>query len=269
MIRRSIAFLTTTIVGATTLLAVGSSAQAATCPAPVPVVAHRGGTERFTENTAGAFDSAADAGARFWETDVRFDGAGTPFLMHDDTIDRTTTGTGAVADLDLSAARAAGVRTNDGQVIPSLYEFLKDVAARKAYVLLEIKADPTPEQLAKVLARLDWTSTRQRVVVMSFEPDIIAKVRAAAPDLMVGLVEDPGYRTVADLQQYEIGSYIKHYYSITQARMEEWSGPLDVYAWTVDSESEWGRMQWYRARLDGVITNRPIAYLAWARARSC
>jgi len=268
MIRRSIAALTTAIVSTSTLLAFDSSAQAA-CPSPVPVVAHRGGTERYAENTRKAFNWASDQGAKFWETDVRFDSADTPFLLHDDTLDRTTNGSGPIADQDLSAARAAGLRTDDGQVVPSLFEFLSDVAARQPYVLLEIKADPTPEQLAKVLARLDWTGTRSRVIVMSFEPGIIAKVRAAAPDLMVGLVEDPGYRSIADLQQYEIGSYIKHAYSITAARMEEWSGPLDVYAWTVDDPSEWARMQWYRSRLDGVITNRPAAYLAWARSRSC
>lgn len=264
--------ITSGIVGAALLPAFESSAQAATCPAPIPVVAHRGGTERYVENTRNAFRYASSVGATWWETDVRFDAAGTPFLMHDETIDRTTNGTGAVADQDLSAARAAGVRTNDGQVVPSLYEMLTDASSRGARILLEIKSDPTPEQLAKVIARLDWTGMRTSVVVMSFEPAIIAKVRAAAPDLMVGLVEDPGYRPVSDLVALEIGSYIKHYYSITADRMREWSGPLDVYAWTVDDPTEWARMQWYRTepgRLDGVITNRPSAYLAWAAGRTC
>jgi glycerophosphoryl diester phosphodiesterase len=258
-------------VAAGVLLAVGSAAPAsAACAAPIPVVAHRGGTEKYVENTRNAFRYATTVGAGIWETDVRFDAGGTPYLMHDATIDRTTTGTGAVADLDLSAARAAGVRTNDGQVVPSLFEFLTDASARNARVLLELKADPTPQQLAKVLARLDWTHMRPRVVVMSFDPQIIAEVRAAAPDLAVGLVADPGYVPVAQLAGYD--AYIKHYYSVTAARLDEWSGPLDVYAWTVDGETDWSRMQWYTAepgRLDGVITNRPAAYLAWAKTRDC
>jgi glycerophosphoryl diester phosphodiesterase len=272
MIRKSLGLISTTIVSASLLLAVESSAQAAACPAPIPAVAHRGGVDRYDENTRKAFQYSSSIGANIWETDVRFDSAGTPFLMHDETIDRTTTGAGAVAGQDLSAARAAGVRTDDGQVIPTLYEFLSDASRLGARVLLEIKADPSPAELSKVLARLDWTSMRSRVVVMSFDAAIIAKVQQAAPDIETGLVEDPSYRPVSELTALGIGSYIKHYYSITASRLDEWSGPLDVYTWTVDRGDEWARMQWYASepgRLDGVITDYPAGYLAWARARTC
>jgi glycerophosphoryl diester phosphodiesterase len=272
MIRKILGLISTTIVSASLLLAFDSSAQAAACPAPIPAVAHRGGIEKYVENTRKAFQYASSIGVTRWELDVHYDAAGTPYVIHDDTLDRTTNGTGPVSEQDLSAARAAGLRTDDGQVVPSLYEVMSDAAARNAWVFMEIKADPSDEQVAKTLARLDWAGMRGRTVMMSFDMEIIKKFQSAAPDLMFGYLENPSYRPVGEITDLGVTFYLKHYYSITAARLDEWSGPLDVYTWTVDSATEWERMQRYTAepgRLDGVITDYPEAYYRWARARTC
>jgi glycerophosphoryl diester phosphodiesterase len=263
--RSGIAVVTVVALGAG-LLGVGEPATAA-CPS-VPAVAHRGGTERYGENTRNAFRYATSIGVNRWELDVRFDATDTPFVIHDPTLDRTTNGTGDVTRQDLSAARRSGLRTDDGQYVPSLYEVLTDAAARVASVFVEIKVRPTRRQWANLLARLDWTSMRRRVVLMSFDADTVLEARAAAPDVRTGLVENPSYRPAAQVTRYG-GHYVKHQNSITAARLAEWSGPLAVYAWTVDDVAGWARMNRYAARLDGVITNRPAAYLRWAHDRTC
>lgn len=248
-------------------LLVAPPAAAGQCPT-VPAWAHRGGTEKYVENTRGAFRYATSVGVNRWELDVQFDSAGVPFVIHDPTLDRTTNGVGAVASQDLSAARAHGLRTDDGQVVPSLYEVLTDAAARGARVMVELKTQPTAGQLAAVVHRIDWTGMRGRVIVTSFLPDALTAVRAAAPDVQTGLVDELGDRPAPDVAKYG-RHYLKHQWAVTAARLARWSGPVHVYAWTVDQPVDWARMNSYADRLDGVITNRPAAYLAWARARTC
>ncbi len=252
----------------TALLSVPAPAGAAACPM-IPVVAHRGGTERYAENSRNAFRDAANRGALTWETDVRFTADDVPVLLHDDTLDRTTDATGPVAEL--AWWELANTRTADGQPMMTLADLVNDAAVDNARLLVELKTDPTPEQWDAVLAAIDSRSWRAKVTLMSFDPAVALEARAVAPGMATGLVESPGYRPVAELTPYG-AHYVKHQWSVTAARLDEWSGPLNVYAWTVDAPVDWERMSTYTAepgRLDGVITNKPAAYLAWAKARVC
>jgi len=154
--------------------------------------------------------------------------------------------------------------------VPTLAELANDAAVDGAQLLVELKTDPTPAQWAAVLSALDARAMRPKTILMSFDAAVVLEAQAVAPNVETGLVENPGYRPVAELTPY--GSYIKHKNSITGARLDEWSGPLDVYAWTVDTQADWTWMNYYGAepgRLDGVITNRPTAYLAWAKTQVC
>lgn len=255
---------------AATLLVPSSTAVARTACPTIPAVAHRGGTEVHAENTLQAFAHAGTIGVKLWETDVRFTADGVPVLLHDATLDRTTNGAGPVDATDAATLRAS-VRTDDGQVVPTLRELLVLAYASQARILLELKADPTPAQWAAVAADLDAYGMRDQVLLMSFDGPVVLEARAAIPGTETGLVADPGYAPATALTPYG-EAYVKHQDSITAARLDEWSGPLDVYAWTVDSAAGWERMHWYTAepgRLDGVITNKPGAFLAWQRGRTC
>lgn len=260
-----------TVLCATTALALGGAAPtaalAATCAVTVPAIAHRGGTEQASENTLRAYASAARAGVTWWETDVRLTADGVPVLLHDETLDRTTTGVGPVSAMTADDLRAT-VRTDDGQVVPTLRELMALAYAHQARILLETKADPDDSGWTAIQADVDAYGMRPQVILMSFSAAVVAEAQQAAPDVRTALVADTGYVPVAELTALGINAYVKHHYSITAARVAEWSGPLDVYAWTVDAQTDWERMHWYQT-LDGVITNRPIAYLQWQRARTC
>lgn len=80
-------------------------------PFPLPaVIAHRGASATAPENTLAAFRRAADEGARWIECDVKLTADGRPIVIHDDSLERTTDGGGAVADttLDVIGALDAG-----------------------------------------------------------------------------------------------------------------------------------------------------------------
>src|SRR3954462_10708127 len=121
------------------------------CVTPYPI-AHRGGTERYVENTRNAFRQASNSGVNFWETDVRFTSDDVPVIMHDETVDRTTRGTGAVADL--TYAEIANIRTDDDQPIPTLAEIMNDQSVDKAYMFVEPKVTPTDAQWTTFIAAL-------------------------------------------------------------------------------------------------------------------
>jgi len=265
MIRKLMATLTVGIVSVGVVVVSGSTAYAGCVT--IPGVAHRGGTERYVENTADAFRDAANKGTIRWETDVQFTADDVPVIMHDDTVDRTTNGTGAVSSL--TAEQVAALRTADDQSVPTLAQFINDAEVDSAQVFVELKTAPTEAQWVTFLAALATRPAEaSRIVVTSFDGPTLQALRAHTPLYRTGLIAELGDQSVASVTQYGASILIKHHNAITSSRMSAWAGGgLTVYAWTVDTDSEWDRMTWYPVA--GVITDDPTGYLAWQRARTC
>jgi len=158
------------------------------CPLP-QVVAHRGGWADVgrTEDTIGAYIDAHAYGLDEWETDIRFDRYGVPYLMHDSTIDRTTTGTGQASAINLATTT---VKMNDGRYLrnQTLARLLMYAQRYGATVSIEPKVAPTASQVTRVLALLDTYGMRGRVLIESFRAANLAPFKTAAPDLTYSLV---------------------------------------------------------------------------------
>jgi len=165
---------------------------------PYPLwIAHRGAGKLAPENTLAAFRLGASYGYRAFECDVKLSADGVPFLLHDDTLERTTSGTGRAGDRGwaelgrLDAGSWHG-RLFAGEPIASL----GSVAAfcqRNGFALdLEIK--PTPgfeDQTGRAVG--EWVRTHWRgtpPLLSSFRPDALAGARATAPDLPRALLLD-------------------------------------------------------------------------------
>ncbi|MFT4236017.1 MAG: glycerophosphodiester phosphodiesterase family protein [Microbacterium sp.] len=121
------------------------------------IFGHRGALAELPENTLASFARALEQGADGVELDVALSADGVPVIMHDDTIDRTTSGTGAVSDLTLAQLRE--VDAGDGELIPTLDEVLQLVASHDAEVDIEIKAPesvPLVLETARRLPSLKW-----------------------------------------------------------------------------------------------------------------
>jgi hypothetical protein len=90
-------------------------------PAARIVIGHRGAAAHFPENTSASFDHAVSLGVDAIEFDLRVSRDGVVVVIHDPTVDRTTNGTGAVADLTLAELKKldAGAQfTRDGRTFP-------------------------------------------------------------------------------------------------------------------------------------------------------
>ncbi|WP_158609608.1 glycerophosphodiester phosphodiesterase [Cellulomonas triticagri] len=122
----------------------------------VGVSGHRGASFELPENTLAAFRRALEHGADGIELDVALTSDGVAVVLHDESVDRTTDGTGSVADLTLAQVRA--LDAGGGERVPTLDEVLA-LAAGRAEVNIEIKAADAAPAVAEVVARhpgLTW-----------------------------------------------------------------------------------------------------------------
>jgi len=162
----------------------------------IRIVGHRGAAGIAPENTLPSFEAAWAAGVAWVETDVRLTRDAVPVLMHDTTLDRTTTGQGAVSALTWDELRRldAGVRFAPkfaGTRVPRLADLLAAAAGRSG-VLIELKAEAERADLLvqRVLAAVEAARATASVRLISFEPELLERVTGATPDaaLPTGLI---------------------------------------------------------------------------------
>jgi glycerophosphoryl diester phosphodiesterase len=138
------------------------------------VYAHRGASAEFPENTLPAFARAVELAADGIELDVHLSSDGVPVVIHDETVDRTTNGSGAVADLTAAALQA--LDAGGGAGIPTLAEVL-DLVGDSLHVDIEVKAAAAADAiLAETGARRDL-----RFAISSFDHDVLRHVRSVEP----------------------------------------------------------------------------------------
>jgi glycerophosphoryl diester phosphodiesterase len=159
------------------------------------ISAHRGGRAEAPENTVAAFRYAAALGAPGAECDVHLSADGVPVVIHDDTVDRTTNGTGEIRDLtaaELAALDARSVHADwpEPAGVPTLAEVL-EVTRAIDYFEVEIKADE-PSRIEAlvplVIDEIDRAGMREKVRFISFDPDICALCHRLAPDMKLSLL---------------------------------------------------------------------------------
>lgn len=143
------------------------------------ITGHRGSLGTEPENTLRSFRRAVADGCDEIELDLRVSADGELVIMHDATVDRTTSGTGEVASLTLAELRAldAGL----GEQVPTWAEA---VAAIDVRFQAEVKAEAAVPLLAQSL-KAD-RSLAERTLVTSFHPEILLAVREAFPDVTTG-----------------------------------------------------------------------------------
>lgn len=170
------------------------------------LVCHRGANQIAPENTYSAAEGAIAYGASFVEIDVRMSADGVLYILHDETVDRTTNGTGAIeamtsTDLDALDAGSWFGPEFAGQRLPRLDEYLGWLKG-KCGTYIEIKKAPT-EAVRDLVRKHDFADNSY---YFSFDEDIVKELIWVAPDLPVmalnrlngdmQAVVDHGYRII-------------------------------------------------------------------------
>lgn len=147
---------------------------------PLQIMAHRGGPKYAPENTLGAFRNAIDQGADGLEFDVQMTKDGALVVIHDETVDRTTDGSGAVRDLTLEQIRA--LDAGQGEKVPTFEEVVELAKASRVKILPETKsAHLYPGVEEKMLQALEQADYLDQSVIQSFEPDSLEKLHTHNP----------------------------------------------------------------------------------------
>jgi glycerophosphoryl diester phosphodiesterase len=146
-------------------------------------IAHRGGSggSGMPEGTLAAFQASIDAGADWLEFDVRRTADGVLVVLHDATVDRTTDGTGAIADLTLAQVRA--LDAGGGATTPTLEEVVDLAVKAGRPILPEIKDGlmhaGVTGQLVDLLRAKGYL---HRAVIQAFEAETLVELRRLAPE---------------------------------------------------------------------------------------
>ncbi len=235
------------------------------------VVAHRGASALYPENTLRAFEGAIDAGADLVELDVRLTSDRVPVIVHDLDVSITTDGSGRVHELTLGeikrldASRGRGERAE----VPTLDEALELLSGRVG-VNIEIKNLPeepafdSPREAAveKTLSTLQAVAFSGPVVVCSFNWLSIERVLALEPSVPTGFL------TVAAIDPWASLTYVKaksHSLVLPHAIALESAGRefvdaahadgVRVGTWTVDDAPTIERL--FEMKVDALATNDP------------
>lgn len=169
------------------------------------LMAHRGNSAACPENTLPAFRRALEEGADVLETDLHLTADGLFVCIHDGTVDRTTNGSGAVAEMTLEALKALdagyGRAGFSGVEIPTLAETMALIPPDCA-LALELKSDRFLEpEVGRALAEaLKVGGVRDRTLLVSFNLPRLRAVQAVAPDLPIGHITLKRLRPTPDVQ---------------------------------------------------------------------
>ncbi|MGA1819881.1 MAG: glycerophosphodiester phosphodiesterase [Thermoplasmatota archaeon] len=219
-------------------------------------IGHRGAAFHEPENTMRSFRRAVELGADMIELDVRLCGSGEIVILHDETVDRTTNGSGKVSDLSLRELK--GLDAGSGERVPLLTEVLDEFRG-KAGIDIELKgpgtAGPVSHLLAGYFQRGTWRPWD--IILSSFKPEELFE----AGELLVGvplgfLFED--HPSMGSGFALEIGArYVLPRKDLVDGELVDIAGSagLEVIAWTVNDRAEVRRL--LDLEVHGIITDRP------------
>lgn len=230
--------------------------------------AHRGGALLWPENSLTAFRGALGLGVDLLELDVHLTRDGEVVVLHDPTLDRTTTGRGPVRDLTWADFGPVTLKGGVREGVPRLRDVLALVMPTPAGLLVEIKVGVDgaryPGIEEKVLGLLDEAALRDRTTVMAFEWQSLERLRALAPRIrLTGLLsrreaDRLGGLGAATARLVAIGANevgIERALLSAEAVETARAAGLGLGVWTVNESDELRRV--LALGVDSVTTDRP------------
>ena len=232
---------------------------------PCPQIwAHRGASGHAPENTLEAFGLAAEQKADGVELDVQFTKDRQLVVIHDERIDRTSDGTGWVADMTLEELRKYNYNKAHPEFshcnIPTLEDVFKLLKPTGLFINIELKTGMNfyPGIELETIELVEKYDLQSRVIYSSFNHESIKKVKELRPEAKCGFLYSNG---IADAASYAARYHVEalhptiynmKYPGFVESCREK---GIKIHTWTVNSEREIEQMRQYG--VDAVITNFP------------
>jgi len=222
-------------------------------------LAHRGYSAKYPENTMVAFIKAYEQGFDGVETDVHLTKDGEMVLIHDEKINRTSTGKGYVKDLTLSELRQYNYNneTYGHFDIPTLKELLAFIKGKDFVVNLELKTDVIHyENIENKVYQLvkEWGVEKQ-VYYSSFYLSSVLKMKELAPKAYVGYLMEHSYKKkYQELIENQIEAFHPRYHFLNEKRVTQLkSQNKKIAVWTVPNLDQYKRLK--ELGVDIIISN--------------
>lgn len=241
---------------------------------PLEVVAHRGGALLRNENTLSAFEHAIELQCDFIEFDVHLSADSQLVVCHDDKVDRTTNGHGAIEEMTLAQIQHLCIRdfrTGDltDEHIPSLSEVL-ELVNHRCRILVEIKrSHPSQYQgiEAKVVKALRDYGSQDEYIVQSFDNRVIETIHYLDSTIrlekLIFCSLPCGHCFDGRISRFSPSSHpycqsvnIYHLFASERFIRSIHEQGMKVKVWTVN---DWNQVP---SKADAVITNRPDIFIS-------
>lgn len=209
---------------------------------------HRGYSTDAPENTIPAYILSKKKGFNFVETDVSFTSDGVPVLLHDNTIDRTSNGSGNINNLTYAQVRAYDFgswksASYTGTKIPSLAEFLQLCKSIMLHPYIELKSNGsyTKEQVQQIVDMVRAYGLRGKVTYISFSSTFLGYVKDYDSEARLGFLKSSyassdittckSLKTTKNSVFYDVA-----HGAITQSVCDSFMAEdIPIEAWTVNS----------------------------------
>jgi len=227
-------------------------------------VAHRGDPLVKPQNTESAFRSALQYDIDMIETDINMSKDGVPVIIHDQSVDHLSNGSGRVADMTLAQLKKLDFGSWMGEAfagerIMTLDECLDLVRDTDVALNLEIKNGPVvyPDIAEKALASITDHGMNDRVIISSFDHRLIRQIKSIEPKILTailyhaGLIDHiaPAKDAIAD------GIHPEHSTVTEELVRTAKEAGLFVNTWTVDGEDRMRKLR--DMGVSGIISNLP------------
>ncbi len=229
------------------------------------LIAHRGAPQIAPEDTLASYEKAIQFGSEVMENDIRRTADGELVLLHDETVNRTTNGTGYVRNMTLQEVKKLDAGSwfgsaFKGERIPTLREALRQLKGRPVIMLAEPKEDGLEAQIIQLIKEEGVAS---QVLIQSFSDQHLRYVRDIEPAYGRGLLESqtPPLSAALDKamkqQQYytALQSMSAPSYGSMYPELAAYGGSrgLTFWTWTVNDQNK--MKQLIRLGVHGIITD--------------
>ena len=237
------------------------------------VISHRGANFFAPQNTIPAFEKSLEIGVDGFETDVHLTKDGVPVLCHNYTINATSNKKGNITDYTYAELQRFDFGNYfspiyKGTKIPTVDEFLSLVEKSDIGILnIELKSpkeNTSAELVAKTIDLVKEHGLMEKLIISSFNPEILVEVKKNTPECKTGLLYSPNHRIAWTISKdpvayaKNIGADALHPHEIYVTRKyvaKAHDNGIMVNPWTVDAPKNIEKM--LNCRVDGIITNHP------------
>ena len=226
------------------------------------LIGHRGASGYEDEHTIKSYELAVQQGADYIEMDLQLTKDNKLICMHDATVDRTTTGTGTIANMTLAQIKA--LKTTNGEQIPTLEEVVSHFGKSVNYYIetkspFNINMDQELLRILQNAGLIGIGSKRKQVIIQSFADDSLKNIRNQYSDIFLVRLSKTFTQSDIDTSALIADGMGPNFTTVTKALVDSAHAKgLVVHPWTVNTVADMDKAVSYG--VDGFFTNYPDLY---------